>query len=377
MRPKPHVPRIARRRYLHNLIWFVLLLAISSLVGCRLTSTIMLPTLVPTLEPSFPDQPSPTTRASREAPPATYTPGPTQDLAAAGLPVRSLTQTPWPTSTLAPSPTPLLVTGNFPQRIDGPFVDTPPIQTDCQENGFIFHSRFPSNVAGPWRDYHAYLPPCYGQDGRAYPVLYLIHGSIQDDSHWLDLGLAQYLDAGITSGRFPPLIAIMPNSGRFGNYTSGGWNSIEGITVNSLLPYVDDNYCSWQDPAGRSIGGISRGGYWALEIAFKYPDLFGAVAGHSSQLRFETDPAKHNPLATYANTNLSGMRIWLDRGEKDFLRVGQDQLHTLLLEAGISHVYQVNEGGHNEAYWVDHLAEYIDWQTALWPRDRLDYPICD
>ncbi len=331
-------PEKFRHLCLHQFIWIVFFLAVSLQAGCQLVSASVLPTLVPTLELSHPPQPSVTTRATREAPPATYTHGPTQDLAAVGLPTRSLTQTPEPTLIQTPAPTPLLVAGNFPQQVEVSFLATPPAQTDCGQHGLVFRSRFPSSVVGPWRDYHAYLPPCYEQDGRAYPVLYLFHGSIQDDSHWLELGLAQYLDAGITSGRFPPIIAIMPKSGRFGNYTSGGWNSIEGITVNSLLPYVDNNYCTWQDPAGRSIGGISRGGYWALEIAFKYPDLFGAVAGHSSHLRFETDPVKHNPLATYANPNIFGMRIWLDRGEKDFLRPGQEQLHNLLLEANMARV---------------------------------------
>ena len=367
-------PGQGKHRCHPRLIWVVIFLALLLQSGCQLGSIRPLPTLVPTLEQSHP---SPTPRATRKPPPPTYTIVATQDLDSVGLPTRDVTPAPEPTFTLVPAPTPLLVAGNFPQQVDVSYLDAPPEQTDCRQHGAVFRSRFPSSVAGPWRDYHVYLPPCYGQDGRAYPVLYLIHGSIQNDSHWLDLGLAQYVDAGITSGRFPPFIAIMPNSGQFGNYTSGGWNSIEGIIVNSLLPYVENNYCAWQDPAGRSIGGISRGGYWALEIAFKYPELFGAVAGHSSHSRFETDPAKHNPLATYAGVDLSGTRIWLDRGERDFLRVGQDQLHNLLLEAGITHVYQVNDGGHNEAYWVDHLAEYIDWHAALWPRDRLDYPPCN
>ena len=372
------LPHQAIHRSQPRLVWIILFLALLLLTGCNMATERVLPTLVPTLEQSFlaPTFQSTTLRSTREQPPATYTVAPTQNLGSVWLATRVISNTPEPSSIPIPSPTPLLVVGNFPQQIEALYLDTPPQQTECQQEGMVFRSRFPSNVAGPWRDYHVYLPPCYGQDGRVYPVLYLFHGSIQDDSHWLDLGLAQYMNAGIASGRFPPFVAIMPNSGQFGNYTSGGWKSIEGITIDSLLPYIDNNYCTWPSAAGRSIGGISRGGYWALEIAFKHPDLFGAVAGHSSHLRFETDPAKHNPLATYTGSDLSATRIWLDRGEKDFLRVGQDQLHNLLFEAGITHVFQVNEGGHNDAYWVDHLAEYIDWHSALWPRDRRDYPAC-
>jgi enterochelin esterase-like enzyme len=192
----------------------------------------------------------------------------------------------------------------------------------------------------------------------------------------LDLGLADYADAGISSGRYPPFIAIMPYSDRLGNITSGGPNSVEGNIINDLVPAVDDALCTWPAAAGRSIGGISRGGYWALEIAFHHPELFGAVSGHSSHLRFETDPARYNPLATYASSDLSNTRIWLDRGEKDFLRVGQDQLHDSLTAAGIDHVYQVNPGGHSDVYWADHLAEYLDWHLALWSHDRDSYEPC-
>jgi enterochelin esterase-like enzyme len=220
------------------------------------------------------------------------------------------------------------------------------------------------------------LPPCYGIDGRAYPVVYLIHGSIQDDTHWLNLGLEFLANTGIENGRYPPFIAIMPNNGPLGNVSSGGEKSVEGVTVNYLMPYVERVLCAWNARQGRSIGGISRGGYWALEIAFLHANLFSAVAGHSSHLRFETDPERYNPLATFAQTDLTTTRIWLDRGESDFLRVGQNQLSDLLTNAGITHEYYINPGGHNETYWAAHISEYIDWHTAVWPQERSLYPVC-
>ena len=309
--------------------------------------------------------------------PVTFTPELTAGSAVAGISTHVPTSTPAPTFTPLPSTTPVTIAGSFPRSVDVPYHEMPPASTECDGRGTVFRSRFPSQVGGSWRDYHVYLPDCYGQDGRAYPVIYLIHGSIQSDSHWLDLGLARYADDAIASGRYPPFIAIMPYSGKMGNISSGGWKSIEGITLDYLLPYIDVRYCTWSDKAGRSIGGISRGGYWALEIAFSHPELFSAVSGHSSHLRFETDPAKYNPLATYTDADLSTIRIWLDRGEKDFLRPGQDQLHQNLDQAGIPHEYSVNAGGHSDAYWAEHLAEYLDWHTALWPKDRETYPPCN
>jgi enterochelin esterase-like enzyme len=293
----------------------------------------------------------------------------------------TLTPVPKPTPTLhvtpEPSPTPVVLAALFPQQTGAPNLETLPRTTACNGKGDVFQSRFPSEEGGGWRNYHVYLPSCYGQDGRTYPLVYLIHGSIQTDSHWLDLGLATYADEGIASGRYPPFIAIMPFSGVMGNISSGGSKSIEGVTINYLLPFIESNFCAWKEAAGRTIGGISRGGYWALEIAFSHPELFSAVSGHSSHLRFETDPAKYNPLATYATADLSVMRIWLDRGEKDFLRPGQDQLHNRLTEVGISHEYRINPGGHSDAYWAEHLPEYLDWHAANWPKERNLYPVCN
>lgn len=313
--------------------------------------------------------------------PATYTPPPEPIF------TPTATYTPLPTSTPEPSPTPPPLPTLQPtadvipsflrvEPANAVFLEQPPATVECGSSGFLFRSQFSSSIGGPLRYYHAYLPPCYGLDGHAYPVLYLFHGSVQTDSHWADLGLAYHVDRGISDGRYPPFIAIMPFNGALGNSTSGGDNSVEGVTVNALLPYIDRTFCTWAEAAGRSLGGISRGGYWALMIAFRHTDLFTAVSGHSSHLRFETDGARYNPLATYAEADLSNMRIWLDWGERDFLRPGQQQLHQALTEAGIAHEAHVRGGGHNETYWMVHLQEYLDWHTAAWPRDRQAYPPC-
>lgn len=326
---------------------------------------VVLPTLLPVA--SLPTPPTPTETAV----PPTLTPIPTQTSLPSPTPTANPVETPTATPTAVPIPH--YIVGGV---VEAPYLEEPPGSVACDKTGVLFRSRYPSDYGGPWRYYTAYLPPCYGQQGRTYPVLYLFHGSIQTDSHWADLRLPQLIDAGIVAGRFPPFIAIMPFNGELGNLSSGGERSIEGITLNALLPYVDANYCTWRAREGRSLGGISRGGYWALMLAFRHPDLFTAVSGHSSHLRLETDKAEYNPLATYATADLAHMRIWLDWGEKDFLYYGQKTLHESLAEAGIPHEVHVNEGGHNERYWLAHIAAYLDWHAAAWPLDPAAYPPC-
>lgn len=346
-----------------------------ALSGCSPPEILLMPTIASSAQ--APDVPN--SEVWSLSVPVTYTAAAPAWVVTAGVATGEPTVMPTPTLrvTYTPSPVPVVPSEYRPRDVGAPFVESPPESVPCDGEGFYFRSRFPSEVGGSWREYHGYLPPCYGHDGRVYPVVYLIHGSVQTDSHWLDLGLARVIDEGIASGRYPPFIAIMPFSDRLGNMSSGGDNSIEDITVNYLLPFVENYYCTWNEKSGRSIGGISRGGYWALEIAFRQAELFGAVAGHSSHLRFETDSAKYNPLATYATADLSNMRIWLDRGQKDFLRVGQEQLHESLSDLRIRHEYQINPGGHSDAYWATHLQEYVDWYAKEWPLDRDAYSRCN
>lgn len=311
-------------------------------------------TVPPTFTPSIPDTPLPPTAVMPTVPP----------------PPTPLNLPTWtPTAVVEPQ---------FEATVaaNAPFLDVPPSVTECGQNGMLFRSRFPSAVGGPWRNYHIYLPPCYGDDGRVYPVLYLFHGSIQLDSHWADLGLVRYLDQKISNGRYAPFIVVMPFNGVEGNTTSGNTHSIEGITVDALIPTIDSTYCTWDAAEGRAIGGISRGGYWALMLAFRHPELFTAVAGHSSHLRLETDSETYNPLATYATADLSHMRIWMDWGETDFLRTGQQTLQRSLESVGANLTTTVYPGGHNEAYWMTHLEAYLDWYAAEWPLDRQLYPPC-
>ncbi|HFQ93349.1 MAG TPA: hypothetical protein ENK32_05035, partial [Anaerolineae bacterium] len=304
------------------------------LAGCAAPAASQVPA---TAVPSAATKPTRTATAVSPPPTAPPPQQPISEPAAKTQPTRTMTAAPPPSAAFTavpPSPTsrpsPTAVPGTptpspiprakpgFPIDTNARYLDYPPEQTECDGTGSLFRSRFPSKFGGLWRDYHVYLPPCYGQGGRVYPVLYLLHGSIQTDSHWADLGLKWYMDAGIRDGRYPPFIAIMPYNGEIGNVTSGGEGSTEEITVNWLIPYVDQVYCTWAEKEGRSIGGISRGGYWALEIAFRHDELFTAVSGHSSQLRLDVDPPPYNPLVSYADADLSDMRIWLDWGEYDF-----------------------------------------------------------
>jgi enterochelin esterase-like enzyme len=204
----------------------------------------------------------------------------------------------------------------------------------------------------------------------------MLPGNIHDDGIWDQLGLDEAAEAGIQSKSLPPMIIVMPEGGAISNQTSGGPYSYEGVIVNELRPFIESNYCAWQDPTGRAIGGLSRGGYWSLEIAFRNPALFGSAGGHSAALVDTYAGPTLDPKYTALTSDLSAMRILLDAGQSDWYLGQLRILHDNLLAAGKEHDWVIQDGGHANDYWSAHVADYLSWYAESWMTDRDELPAC-
>ena len=224
--------------------------------------------------------------------------------------------------------------------------------------------------------YRVYLPPCYGGDGRVYPTLYLFGGNVHDEAFWDRLGIDETAEAAIAAGRIPPLLIVMPDNGWLANTTTSGPTSYEGFVLNELIPHIESQYCAWPAREGRAVGGVSRGGYWSLMMAFRRPDLFRSTGAHSPALIDSFAGAAEDPRVTGAANPLGDLRIWVDIGERDPYLVDARPLHDALTAAGVAHEWRVNPGIHDEAYWTAHLDEYVTWYAAGFPADRAALPDC-
>lgn len=289
---------------------------------------------------------------------ATATPSPTAT--ATPLPTPTPTPTPLPTATPTPTPTPLPT--KTPTPTPTPICSGP--------SGRVEVGTYTSRILGRTMVYRIYLPPNYEASPEPYPVLYLLHGYPYDETHWDRLGVDEAAGAGICSGTYPPFIIVMPNcdpspEGIFVR-TSGGDFSVEGLIVNELIPHIEDTYRTWKMRQGRAIGGISRGGVWSLEIAFRRPDLFAVVGAHSPALTVNYPLPAYDPFQMLDNLMLSSLRIWLDAGNTDWAWVGTNQMHLALMERGIAHEYAVGEGGHSDEYWAPMMPAYLAFYTASW-----------
>ena len=123
---------------------------------------------------------------------------------------------------------------------------------------------------------------------------------------------------------------------------------------------------------------MSRGGYWALEIAFRFPQAFVSVGGHSAALLDQYAWPAVNPQYTGLSQNLGDLRIYLDIGAEDYVINNIRQLHLDMETAvpPIPHTWVLNPGRHEEAYWQTHIPDYLSWYSEAWPSDRLAYPAC-
>jgi enterochelin esterase-like enzyme len=327
-----------------NRVLALALLSATILVAC--TEATPAPTTVST-----------TTIPTVFTPPATPTP--------TAIPA-TLTPTPTPMPTFTPTPTPPPPTPTSPT----------PTPTCTETQGRIEVGTFFSTVIGQEQPYRVYLPPCYDSladsghrfdDGR-YPVLYMLHGYPFDDSHWDEIGIDEAADAGIVSGALPSFVIAMPGADNEGTYTntSGGPGSFEAVLMDEFIPFIEATYRVADRAGGRAIGGMSRGGVWSLEIAFRNPDRFAVVGGHSVALNMNRAPPVYDPLYLAADPAIRSLRIYLDVGEDDWTLPAMEELHAALTAAGVTHDYYVYPGRHDDSYWSAHVGEYLVFYTADW-----------
>jgi enterochelin esterase-like enzyme len=331
--------------------------------------------------------PSPTPDIEDPVPAGTSAVSATSEASALVLATDSLPDTPTPTPTATPSPmatntpspAPSLTPTSAPTAVPSPTVmpsDTPaPVATVAVQPttpaplaGRLEQGAYFSQVTSQEEPYRVYLPPGYDQGDRRYPVLYLLHGWPYDEAHWDMLGVDEVADQHIVAGLLHPFIIVLPGADASGLYvtTSGGSGSFEEQLVNELMPHVDATLRTLQIREARAIGGISRGGVWALEIAFQHPDAFGIVGAHSPALSANRAPSVYDPFTLMREPGVGSLRIYLSAGDADWARPATVELHQALNQQGIGHQLAIHPGVHRDQLWSEHLGEYLTFYAAGW-----------
>lgn len=279
------------------------------------------------------------------------------------------------TSTLTPTRTPTpTVTPNF--------TPTPTVSPCPEDAGQVLNfDEFLSPSAEENLRYRVYIPPCYIESQKRYPVAILLHGAGSTELQWDTLGVNEAIDQGLRLGAIAPMIVVMPYTGSIANLDQFPPDvSYETVVLDELLPAIDRDFCTVTVRDYRAIGGISRGGFWAYSIALRHPDVFGIVGGHSAFFDAENAPPANNPVDLALNSSFlpdANLRMYLDNGASDFAGIGLELFSSRLSSRGIPHTYIINPvGEHNDEYWSAHVSEYLTFYGRDWPRSTAELPSC-
>lgn len=169
-----------------------------------------------------------------------------------------------------------------------------PLVTGAQARGVIHRIEVPGpslvgNRLGdsPTRLASVYLPPSYSSHPhRRYPVVYLLHGFGADDRAFIagayqNLDIRVSMDSLVRAGLVREMIIVTPNArNRFdGSFYSnspatGNW---EDFVVSDLIPFIDSHFRTIARRSARGVAGHSMGGFGALLLAARHPELFSVV----------------------------------------------------------------------------------------------------
>jgi S-formylglutathione hydrolase len=220
-----------------------------------------------------------------------------------------------------------------------------------------------------------YLPT--GYDGPdMLPLVLMLHGG--EGSEQDLLRFVPLIDSMIENGAVAPFVVAMPGARRslYMDYADGTerW---ETFILSDLLPALRTELNVSNKRERTFVAGWSMGGLGSLRLAFKHPDLFGAVAAVEPAVEAalawdEVGPrvkfwrpeefterifgspvdtaywAANNPatIAKLDPARLLDLRIYIEVGDQDmlYLHEGVEFLHRTLFDAGIGHDYRLVHG---------------------------------
>lgn len=132
------------------------------------------------------------------------------------------------------------------------------------------------------REVMVFLPPTYAEEKKTYPVVYFLVGygtTLEEFDNWARIKRIMaitYENKSINE----MILVVIDGQTKAGSsfYTNskvyGNW---ENYVSKDIVNFLDNNYRTIKDKKSRAITGQSMGGFGAINIGMKYPEVFGHV----------------------------------------------------------------------------------------------------
>ena len=208
------------------------------------------------------------------------------------------------------------------------------------DRGKVQTVEYDSKAAKCKRKMCVYTPPGFSMH-QEYPVLYLLHGSLGNETSWVKDGAADIILDNLYADKKPiPMIVVMPNANLF-------IDTLRMDLLDDIIPYVEKHFPVKADREHRALAGVSAGALQTLHLGPTNPDTFAYVGVFIGGLdycdRFEK---KHQEVLKDLGTKTKLKLLWVANGKNDFTYESCQDTLKLFDKYRIQYVYNEGKGIH-------------------------------
>ena len=263
--------------------------------------------------------------------------------------------------------------GRWGSGIEIPVADADFFALKDVPHGLVSQTFYFSKLTNAQRRCFVYTPPGYNENTKTrYPVLYLQHGSFEDETGWSAQGRANLiLDNLIAERKAVPMIIVMDNGYAYKQQdvavTDGKTRPasiFEDVMINEIIPMIDAKFRTIANREHRAIAGLSMGANQTMRIIMNNLDTFSAIGGFSGTPNYPStdviDPATFldGKFSNAADVNKKIKVLWLSLGTKEPnpFPGSVGAFRAMLDKQGIKYVYYESPGTAHE---------WLNWRRAL------------
>lgn len=187
---------------------------------------------------------------------------------------------------------------------------------DKKDQGEVVDGSINSEILKQNWKYKVYLPNGYMEKGKEkYPVLYMLHGMGENSSSILEKSNTKNVLDKIMKDKKEKMIVVFVD-GFSSFYVDSDYDKkMESAIKDELIKEIDKKYKTKSDKDNRAIGGFSVGGYGAVSLSLRNPDLFSKALLISPTLweKLDEDSLIRRNYRAFSD----GKEIWSDAVYKE------------------------------------------------------------
>ena len=267
-------------------------------------------------------------------------------------------------------------------------------------SGRVECNSLPTKILAHPVPYCVLLPPGYDSDkSRRFPILYFFHGLGDDEQMFVHTGGWNLVEDLWERRQLSEFLIVTPAAGAtFYINSHDGKVRYEDFLVQEFLHGIEKRFRVRPGRANRAVSGASMGGYGALHLAFRHPELFSSVSAHSAALieklpsflagvapnsgrarvlgstfGVPSDPAfweRNSPIFVAKTAPLAGLKIYFDCGDQDDFgfEAGATALDRVLTSRKITHEFHLYPGRHDWQYFATHLPTSLQFHSRIFAK---------